>query len=262
MKTKGLVLIMGSALFFGSCTPQKAEHSETIINEISDGHTSENSLDWSGSYSGIEPCADCEGIKSTLKLTEDGKYELTTEYLGQENSQKYIKSGDFIWKADGNTIELLSFEEGEASALYKVEENQLRHLDMDGNAVTGELENNYILSKNGNPEVEDMKWQLVELNGKPVDGNADNYYLIFNSAEGMIQTKAGCNTISIPYTIENKFRLTTGNGISTMMACPDMDAEAQLKEAIQKADNISFGDGKLSLNKARMAPFAIFEIVE
>lgn len=49
----------------------------------------------------------------------------------------------------------------------------------------------------------------------------------------------------------------------TMMACPDMRIERMFLEVLQVADNYSLsGDGQLSLNKARMAPLAQFEIVE
>lgn len=117
-------------------------------------------------------------------------------------------------------------------------------------------------NQNGNSQVEDKVWELVELNGKAINGSADNYYLTFNSKDGMISAKAGCNVISVPYTIENEFKLTTKEGISTMMACPDMEDETELKEVLKTADNISVSvaDGVMTLNKGRMAPLAKFNL--
>lgn len=261
MKIKLLGLLMSGAIVFLACAPKIATTVGDSTNQLNDGHNAQNSLDWAGTYSGVEPCASCEGIRAVLKIGEDGKYQLTSEYLGVEDAVTDSKTGTFKWK-DGNTIELSGFAASEGSALFKVEENRLRHLDMKGNIIKGALADNYILTKTGNLEVEDRKWQLIELNGKKIDGNPEGFYIIFNSESGMISAKAGCNTINIPYTIENQYRLVTGNGISTSMACADMETEKQLKEVIQMADNISFGNGRLSLNKGRMAPLAVFEDVE
>lgn len=38
-----------------------------------------------GTYEGILPCADCGGIKTTLKINSDATYDLRSEYLGEEN---------------------------------------------------------------------------------------------------------------------------------------------------------------------------------
>jgi len=48
-----------------------------------------------------------------------------------------------------------------------------------------------------------------------------------------------------------------------MMACLNMEIEDELKRALEMADNYSLSsDGKfLSLNRARMAPLARFEVV-
>ena len=48
-----------------------------------------------------------------------------------------------------------------------------------------------------------------------------------------------------------------------MMACLNMEIENELKRALEMADNYSLtADGKyLSLNRARMAPLARFEVV-
>lgn len=47
-----------------------------------------------------------------------------------------------------------------------------------------------------------------------------------------------------------------------MMACVDMATEQEFKKILEIVDNYTINDKKLSLNKARMAPLAIFEVVE
>ena len=50
-----------------------------------------NKLDWSGTYSGIMPCASCEGIETELHLGEDLTYTLITKYLGEPGKTIYFE---------------------------------------------------------------------------------------------------------------------------------------------------------------------------
>ena len=61
---------------------------------------------------------------------------------------------------DGNSIKLSGIEEGSRSPYFKIEENRVRYLDMDGTVVEGELESYYILLKEGNPMI-DKAYQMV-----------------------------------------------------------------------------------------------------
>jgi len=60
--------------------------------------------------------------------------------------------------------------------------------------------------------------------------------------------------------LENFCVLKKG-GITTLMACPD-DTEDQLIKVLNTVDNISVGEGTLTLNKARMAPMAVLKEVK
>ncbi len=53
-----------------SCNSPKKADSKTTA----DMHTSENSLDWHGTYYGVTPCASCPGIETELTLTPDLNY--------------------------------------------------------------------------------------------------------------------------------------------------------------------------------------------
>jgi heat shock protein HslJ len=230
-----------------------------INTEFEDHHTAQNSLDWNGTYSGILPCADCSGIETELTLNADNTFVLTTSYLGKQDSETNTLKGKFEWNR--NEINLLGIKNGERPTTYKVEENRIRQLDMKGNKITGDLAQNYVLKKNGNLNVEDKKWKLIELNGKSIEGTADSHYLIFHSKDGQIEAKANCNVMLRDYTIKNELQLKIGQGLTTLMACPD-NLEQEFGQVLSAVDNLSSDGKSLSLNKARMAPLARFELVE
>lgn len=238
-----------------SCNPKTSK----ITSEFEDHHTAQNSLDWSGTYSGILPCADCSGIETELTLNADNTFVLTTSYLGKQDTEKNTLEGKFEWNR--NEVNLLGIKKGERPTTYKVEENRIRQLDMKGNIITGDLAQNYVLKKNGNLNVEDKRWKLIELNGKPIAGSAESHYLIFHSKEGRIEAKANCNVMLRDYTIKNELQLKVGQGLSTLMACPD-NLEQEFGQVLSAVDNLSTDGKSLSLNKARMAPLARFELVE
>lgn len=246
-----------------ACSNKSKSNADNSSTEIVDMHNSQNSLDWAGTYSGVLPCASCEGIETELKINNDATYSLTTVYLGEEESAGETIEGSFIWLEDENTIKLEGIEEGSRSPFFKIEENKVRYLDLEGNIVEGELESYYILHKEGNPMVEDVKWQLVELNGKAIeDSNPENYFIIFHSKEGRAEAKANCNILGLNYKIKNEFRVNFEQGMMTMMACPDENIERDFLEVLNTVDNLSTDGTTLTLNKARMAPLAKFTIVE
>lgn len=140
--------------FVAACTsPENSidgeiKATETNIDtlEIPDHHTSRLALDWNGFYHGILPCADCEGIETRLILNENLTFELSIRYLGVGDSAWQHETGVFEWS--GNNITLLrELNEGEGAVHYKVEENQVVQLDLNGEKIEGELSENYVLKK-------------------------------------------------------------------------------------------------------------------
>ena len=120
-----------------SCSKaQENQQVETI-------HNSRNSLDWAGVYTGVIPCADCEGINVRITLNNDETYQISYQYLGK-NDTPYLFSGHFTWDDAGNTIIL---DNKDLPFHYKVGEGNLIQLDMDGNPITGEFADNYVLIK-------------------------------------------------------------------------------------------------------------------
>lgn len=249
--------LISTAAFLGLILASCNQTKTTTQTATPDSHISQNSLDWQGTYYGVTPCASCEGIETELRLSNDLNYVLTTSYIGKENSENIVK-GKFVWQ--GNNIKLQGIKEDESPTIYKIEEGKIKQLDLEGNEITGDLGNNYILKKNGNLEVEDKRWKLIELYGKPVKGTADTHYVIFHSKDGRLEAKANCNILSNNYEIRNNYQLIIKSGISTLMACPD-NLEQELSKALTETDNLSVSAKNLSINKGRMAPLARFELV-
>lgn len=131
-----------------SCTnkSRQSTNETDTTSVIIDDHTSQNSLDWAGTYSGIMPCADCEGIETELTLNNDNTYTLKTNYLGVDEPVNETLTGNFTWE-DGNIIKLEGVSDSGRSPFVKVEENRVRYLDLQRNVITGELESYYILSR-------------------------------------------------------------------------------------------------------------------
>ncbi|WP_194777833.1 copper resistance protein NlpE [Pararhodonellum marinum] len=141
-------LLLSFLLIF-SC--QKPTQNEEIIIEdevfeetVPDGHTSQLALDYLGVYTGVLPCADCEGIETTITLKENEEYSRKMVYLGKTGGNTHESSGKFSWNEAGNTISLTG---EDAPNQYFVGENVLFHLDQDGNRITGNLADNYRLNK-------------------------------------------------------------------------------------------------------------------
>ncbi len=300
MKTKLLFYALVFSGFF-ACqqkeTEQKNMKEDSVKSQIIDNHSAKNSLDYVGTYKGVLPCADCEGLETTVIINENETYCIKTKYRGK-GDKVFEKKGAFTWNKSGNTIILMDMEH--APKFYFVGENTLTQLDMEGKRVTGNLADEYILSKQpvsnstievsqdetiqptvnlndrieaktiikkGNPAVgkftlAETKWRLVELNGKPIKqkGKKD-YFLKLNSKDGRFTAFAGCNNMSGNYFMKTSMSISFSGVISTMMACPEMDLEQKFSQMLEKVDNYNIVENRLQLNKARMAPLAKFEAV-
>lgn len=139
-----ILMILPPVITF--CNSENESGSEILNDSISDAsHNSMNSLDWSGTYNGTTPCADCLGIETILTLKYDSTYELKTKYIGKREPL-FSTSGSFSWNESGNQIRLQSGIQNRPDE-YIVEENRLLQLDMNGKKITGQLKENYILEK-------------------------------------------------------------------------------------------------------------------
>ena len=289
MKTK-FYFIATLVVVMSSCA--KKEKAQDNVEEVTDSmeivapdmHTAQISLDYMGYYSGVTPCADCKGIETSISLEDDKNYVLKTKYLGKKDAKVNEQRGLYTWNDAGNTITLEGIENGPTK--YFVGENTLTQLDLEGNRIEGNLAPLYVLKKSEAPNVTQnttssnataaktesksyaitgTKWQLVELNGKPVENknkSTKEMFLQLN-AENRYAAFAGCNNMMGGYELkEDALRIKFTKGASTLMACTDMTIEQEFAEMIEKVDNYSLNGENMSLNKARMAPLARFKAIK
>ncbi len=248
MTSKFLIAVFVVTLF--SCNSKQPQ--------VATGDNSQTSLDWDGTYSGITPCADCEGIETSVTLNKDMTYQLSNTYKGK-SADAVIKTGSFTFNKDGNTITLGNITDGPSQ--YAVGENQLTQLDMEGNKIIGNLADNYVLKKGAlvaQNELSNTEWELVELMGKPVEQkvpSAKKPGLKFHN-DGRVSGFVGCNSVGGIYQVMEGNRIKFSQLISTMMACEDMELENQYKRILETVDNYNLSDSTLVLNKAKMAPMA------
>ena len=144
------LVALASLIMVSSCNTQSAANTETPAAETvennpesPDMHTSETSLDWDGTYKGTLPCADCEGIETTIVLNKDRTFERTTVYKGKKDGNFNVK-GKFSWDKDGRVITL---EIKDENSSYQVREGNIVLLSQEGKVNTGELAELYILKK-------------------------------------------------------------------------------------------------------------------
>ncbi len=100
-------------------------------------HSSRNAIDWAGTYEGVTPCADCPGIKLRVTLGQDGRYELSTQYLERQAAPTTVR-GSFSWNAAGNSITLDAAGGGQQ---FRVGEGRLLQMNRDGTAPAWDTPN-------------------------------------------------------------------------------------------------------------------------
>lgn len=151
-----LALLVLSATACSTQPPEQKKSAETAQSSIEAapqtvqiplGDNSQNALDWDGTYSGITPCASCEGIKTRLTLKRDNRYILESEYLGRSD-KTFIEQGVFEWNLAGSKITLKKEpSDQKTEKQFQVGENQLFMLDRAGNRITSALADSYRLIK-------------------------------------------------------------------------------------------------------------------
>lgn len=263
MKAKMFICGM-TALMVGmvSCKSVPKETGKEVkqagAEALAAGDNSRNALDWNGTYTGVLPCADCGGIQTSLKLMGDGSYSLKQVYLGKEDNA-FENSGKVVWNKDGNMI---TIGEDSRAMKFQVGENVLTMLNREGDKITGELADKYMLAKVDMNLVEKY-WKLTELMGKSVvtpEGGKEAF-MILKMEGNRVNGNSGCNTFNGSYTLKPGNRIQFSQMASTMMMCLNMETEKKMNEVLGMADNYVVNGDTLVLNRARMAPLARFVAV-
>lgn len=152
MKKQFLSMAIVSVLLWSCNNNNKSQKNtdasliDTVIDtvKVADSHNAQNSLDWSGTYKGITPCADCEGIETEVTLNNDMTFIVKTKYKGKSD-KVFEEKGSFKWDSTGSKIFLEGLKNRPDQ--FFVGENTLTQLDLEGKKITGALAENYILKK-------------------------------------------------------------------------------------------------------------------
>lgn len=97
-----------------------------------------------GTYRGTLPCADCPGIDVVLVLSTDGS--TLSEQYKERDAEPRVIAGAASFNAEGHLV-FTPNDSNEETSLYAVEGNALRRLNADGQPVTGELADAYVLTR-------------------------------------------------------------------------------------------------------------------
>jgi len=96
----------------------------------------------SGIYGGYVPCADCEGIITYLLLNPDMSYQLEETYY-KKDEKVFRTNGN--WKMDNGKIIL--YDNNEIKLSFLPDGNKIWQLDSEGNRISGNLGDKYVLNK-------------------------------------------------------------------------------------------------------------------
>ena len=227
--------------------------------ESGSGHTgsSKTSLDWQGTYTGVLPCADCEGIETILILNRNLKYTLSTRYIGKDE-QALQHTGAFTWNEAGSTILLGGIDDGPSQ--YLVGEHMLIQLDRNGKEITGNLSKQYVLMKTIESRLASVRWTLVELMGKYLEHSAA--HIRFDADINQINGYGWCNTFTGNYKFLQGNQITFTEMIPTSKICPDTTIEKQFLNMFRAVDTYILDNKVLTLSRGSAAPLAKFEAVK
>ena len=94
-------------------------------------------------YQGTLPCADCDGVVTTLTLNPDGTFFMESEYLANK-PVKFSQKGKYTEVEEG-VVELTL--DNNDKVYYQIEEGEAIMLDQNRKAPTGALANHYVLKQ-------------------------------------------------------------------------------------------------------------------
>ena len=152
----------------------------------------------------------------------------------------------------------MTLERNVLSALSQVK--KYRKLDDGSMALCGSSKRPVVVLKKRNAATPDAlsfgldgRWDVEEVGGKPVPQDMETQpFLELDETAKRLHGNAGCNIINGTFELGGKEGLsrplTFGQIISTMMACPDMEVESKVLEALNAVKSCGLlAEGKVGL---------------
>ncbi|PQJ73411.1 MULTISPECIES: copper resistance protein NlpE [Polaribacter] len=101
---------------------------------------SNEAIDVTGIYTGEFPCGDCAGIEQKMTLNADSTFVLERVYKGKGDGNVFKESGKYLVVEGKLVLDIKT-----SPFKYKIGENFIELLDIDGNIIKSDL--NYKLIK-------------------------------------------------------------------------------------------------------------------
>lgn len=111
------------------------------------------------------------------------------------------------------------------------------------------------------PTITDTKWQLVEIDGKTVPDSINGKvpFLKLLKSDMRYSGTAGCNGIGGEFKLSDNHSIKFSRGMSTMMACKNMEYEKSFNQMLEVADNYKQQGNTLSFYQGKDKLLARFE---
>lgn len=243
-----------------SCNSQKKnfKKQQALANKYA--NTSRNSMDWAGTYRGVLPCADCEGIRVELSITKKGAYELRKRYEGKLD-EIITEKGSFRWLPDGNGITLYSGNNTNDYTHFLVGEKQIIMLDKNANRIESEFSELYILKKKGyDDRITEKYWKLIEINGKAVETlpGKEQPHLQLKPINSSVFGFGGCNRFSGHFELMHGNRIQFTKMLRTLIACKKLETENLFLSQFEEVNTYHVKNDTLTLTRTKSKQTARF----
>ena len=143
-------------------------------------------LGLTGVYHGYLPCADCPGITTFLLLSEDMNYRLEETY-NKGNDSVFVTNGN--WKTENGKIILTS--NNEVMNSYLPENDKILQLDHQGNRISGNLGDKYVLTRQPRADSKHLKEKIDAGIDFVANGNEPFWSLEIDKGKNFIFNRPG-----------------------------------------------------------------------
>ena len=281
---------------FSSCQNKKETPQESKPLTVADFPKANANQEYIGSYIGVLPCGDCEGMETKITINENNTYTKSVQYLGK-GTKIFEQKGSFSWNTLGNVIQLNDVQN--APNQYLVAKNKLMQLDLEGNIIAGSLAKEYELAKqpesttdiesaqtdaekinlnnklestasiekvnpaDGKYTLAETKWKLLKLNDKIVkQTNNKPNFIKMNSSDGMFSAFAGCNKMFGSYAMPSTNTISFSDIGATRMACPNMITEDTFRQMLEMVAKYKLEKETLTFYGSAKTPIATFVAIK
>ncbi|MBC7920353.1 MAG: copper resistance protein NlpE N-terminal domain-containing protein [Ferruginibacter sp.] len=145
--TKKFIVLLSLAGSLLGCQGNSGNPDLTVVSPVRTGNPNKKAVvRFAGTYAGVVPCADCDGLETELQINNDGTYVLKHTYLGKQRGRNtFREQGNWTHSPDLKKI-ALNYDHPDESSFYRVvHPDTLKMLDRRGNEITSRL--NYNLAR-------------------------------------------------------------------------------------------------------------------